>query len=121
MEVIEINDCQSCTNEPFEGDSFCRHCGSELPEPDMFECPECDAEVFEEDSFCYSCGTKFEGLQEEQEELDIDAPQPFGQARDAPQCAVQHPRASPVAPRSPMSQPSAPGVPPHRPGFNQGF
>lgn len=75
-EVIEINDCQSCTHEPFEGDSFCRQCGNELPEPDMFECPECDAEVFEEDSFCYSCGTKFEGLQEDQEELDIDAPQP---------------------------------------------
>lgn len=133
-EVIEINNCESCNNELYEGDSYCRECGVELPEPDTFECPECDAEVFEEDSFCFSCGTKFEGLEEEQEEgqeeLTPAAPQtaprePAAQpaapevapAKSEPlQPGAPQPSApAPIAPQAPPAQPAAP-APPQQPG-----
>lgn len=125
QEVIEINNCQGCNNEPFDGDSFCRQCGVELPDQDMFECPECDAEVFEEDSFCFSCGTKFEGLQEEQEELSGEAPATPEAAPAEPQVAPAAPEVAPEQPSAPApaapqppAQPAAP-QPPQQPG--QGF
>ncbi len=106
--MIKI-DCQSCNNNPCEGDSYCRQCGEELPEQDTFECPECDAEIYEEDNFCFSCGTKFEGTQEDQESGELE------QQVDAP---------LPIAPPKPLGQPQPivpPAHPPQNPGFDRGF
>ena len=39
-----------------------------MPEKDTFECPECTEEVYMEDNFCFNCGTKFEGMEEAEDD-----------------------------------------------------
>lgn len=43
-----------------------------MPEKDTFECPECAEEVYMEDNFCFNCGTKFEGMEEAEDDSGED-------------------------------------------------
>ncbi len=63
-----MNKCK-CGYQPQKEDSYCRYCGLELPEGQVFEC-ECGEEVALEDNYCFACGTKFEGLEEDGSDKD---------------------------------------------------
>lgn len=50
--------CDICSKEALSGDKFCRSCGSQLSEEEVYGC-ECGAEVRKDDKFCHGCGAPF--------------------------------------------------------------
>lgn len=50
--------CEACSKEAMSGDKFCRNCGSQIPEEEVYGC-ECGSEVRKEDKFCHGCGAPF--------------------------------------------------------------
>ena len=84
--------CSNCGFEPFEGDEYCRKCGTEI---DDFTC-ECGADVMADDKFCHSCGAE---LGDDAEEAPAEAG-PYDQ-----QPAQPAPAPSPQ-PIQPIQQPS---------------
>lgn len=48
----------NCGKEAVNNDKFCRHCGEQLPEEEVFSC-ECGSEVLKNDKFCHECGAPF--------------------------------------------------------------
>lgn len=47
-----------CGKSAENGDKFCRVCGQQLSEEEVFSC-ECGAEVLKSDKFCHECGAPF--------------------------------------------------------------
>ncbi len=50
--------CDLCFKESANSDKFCRNCGEQLPEEEVYAC-ECGSEVNKEDKFCHGCGAPF--------------------------------------------------------------
>lgn len=50
--------CSGCAKDSNKEDKFCRSCGEQLPDEEIFSC-ECGADVSKEDKFCHNCGAPF--------------------------------------------------------------
>lgn len=50
--------CSGCNKDSSKDDKFCRNCGEQLPDEEVFSC-ECGADVSKEDKFCHECGAPF--------------------------------------------------------------
>ncbi len=100
--------CGNCSTNVFDTDNYCRFCGDEAPERDTFECPECTEEVYMEDNFCFNCGTKFEGMEEADEEGEDEHEEESG-GDDGCGCGHKHelPHNAPE-PSEPAPDPSQP-------------
>jgi len=59
--------CEECGTEAMDGDKFCRQCGAELGEEEVYTC-ECGAEVLPNDNFCHKCGAAFTNPDADQED-----------------------------------------------------
>ena len=64
-----MDKCEECNAEPFEDDSYCRQCGTELP---SYNC-ECGADIDPDDNYCHLCGSPLEGVEEVASDSEDDS------------------------------------------------